>query len=422
MRRWCLGLMLSFAAIGLLMVGSSEKTVAQGNILEVFLSVGLNEQAAIDDALSAFDGPRVITNSTRDLAAVLTTAIEGGNPPDVAILPQPGLMVSLANDGSIVDIESMRSTLEADYASSWIDLGSVDGTLYGCFYGVSNKSLIWYNPKRFAENGYSVPSTWAELEALAAQIQADGGTPWSLAVESGGASGWPGTDWIEDIMLRTAGPDLYDQWVAGNLAFDSPEVRRAWEIFGSVATDDAALFGGTVGAATTFFGDVGIPLFTDPPGAFLAKQASFITSFFQDTNPTDAALVAGEDISFFPFPEIDAAGGTPVLGGGNVIVSFNNEPDTLALMAFLCGSDFQQATAASLGFLSANRGVDSSVLPSDLLRLNNEAIQAAEVVRFDASDLMPPEVGQGTFWTGVVDYITGENLNNILPAIDQSFP
>ncbi|HEY5596456.1 MAG TPA: ABC transporter substrate-binding protein, partial [Candidatus Bipolaricaulota bacterium] len=285
---------------------------------------------------------------------------------------------------------------------------------------VSNKSLVWYNPKQFAAKGYGVPSTWDEMTALAAQIRADGGTPWSLAVESGGASGWPGTDWIEDIMLRTAGPDLYDQWVAGTLDFSSPEVQRAWELFGEVATDNAMLYGGTTGAVTTFFGDVGIPLFTSPPGAFLAKQASFITDFFQNTNPTDQPLVAGEDFSFFPFPQIDAEWGTPVLGGGNVIVMFKDDADTRALMEFLCGPDFQQAVAASIGFLSANRRVDSSVLPNDLLRLNNAAIQAADVVRFDGSDLMRPEVGQGTFWTGVVDYITGGDLDAILTAIDNT--
>ena len=412
-------------AIGILFAfGPSNNLSAQsGPVLQVFMSVADAEQDAIDSALNSFEsatGNTVLTTATREIAPALTALIGANNPPNIAILPQPGLMVSLANSDDLADIEYMRSTVESDYASSWIDLGSVDGALYGCFFGVSNKSLVWYNPKQFAAKGYGVPSTWDEMTALAAQIRADGGTPWSLAVESGGASGWPGTDWIEDIMLRTAGPDLYDQWVAGTLDFSSPEVQRAWELFGEVATDNAMLYGGTTGAVTTFFGDVGIPLFTSPPGAFLAKQASFITDFFQNTNPTDQPLVAGEDFSFFPFPQIDAEWGTPVLGGGNVIVMFKDDADTRALMEFLCGPDFQQSVAASIGFLSANRRVDSSVLPNDLLRLNNAAIQAADVVRFDGSDLMRPEVGQGTFWTGVVDYITGGDLDAILTAIDNT--
>lgn len=427
MKRWFSFSIMLMTVIGLLItVGPAEKSSAQGaRALQVFMSVADAEQTAIDAALDSFEsatGITVVTTATRDLTPALTALVGANNPPAIAILPQPGLMVSLANSGDLENIESLRLTLENDFASSWIDLGSVDGTLYGCFFGVSNKSLVWYNPKQFAAKGYEVPATWDEMTALAAQISADGGTPWSLAVESGGASGWPGTDFIEDIVLRTAGPQKYDQWVAGELKFNSPEIRRAWELFGQVATDDAMLFGGTTGAVTTFFGDIGIPLFTDPAGAFLAKQASFITSFFENTNPTDTPLVPGEDFSFFPFPQIDAEFGTPVLGGGNVIVMFKSDSDTLALMEFLCGAEFQQSVAGSIGFLSANRGVDSSVLPNDLLRLNNEAIQAADVVRFDGSDLMPPEVGQGTFWTGVVDYITGEDLNTILSTIDSSYP
>ncbi len=353
---------------------------------------------------------------TRDLAAVLTTRVEAGNPPDLAILPNPGQMQEFAARGELVDLSTFldMDQLRKDYAQSWIDLGSYEGKLYGIFYKAANKSLVWYNPKAFAAKGYEIPTTWDELIALSDQIVADGGVPWCIGVESGAASGWPATDWIEDIMLRTAGPEVYDKWVAHEIPWTDPAIKRAWELFGQIVRNEEYVFGGTTGVLSINFGESPAPLFDDPPGCYMHRQASFITGFFPE------GLVAGEDYDFFPFPQIEPQWGVPALGAADIIVMFNDTPEARALMEYLVTPEAQEIWAAKGGFLSPNKRVSLDVYPDDLTRKIAAALAGAEVFRFDASDLMPAAVGAGTFWTGTLDYIGGTDLDTVLEAIEAS--
>jgi alpha-glucoside transport system substrate-binding protein len=353
---------------------------------------------------------------TRDLAAVLTTRVEAGNPPDLAILPNPGQMQEFAARGELVDLSTFldMEQLRKDYAQSWIDLGSYEGKLYGIFYKAANKSLVWYNPKAFAAKGYEIPTTWDELIALSDQIVADGGVPWCIGVESGAASGWPATDWIEDIMLRTAGPEVYDKWVAHEIPWTDPAIKRAWELFGQIVRNEEYVFGGTTGVLSINFGESPAPLFDDPPGCYMHRQASFITGFFPE------GVVAGEDYDFFPFPQIDPQWGVPALGAADIIVMFNDTPEARALMEYLVTPEAQEIWAAKGGFLSPNKRVSLDVYPDDLTRKIAAALAGAEVFRFDASDLMPAAVGAGTFWTGTLDYIGGTDLDTVLEAIEAS--
>ena len=350
---------------------------------------------------------------TRDLPAVLTTRVEAGNPPDLAILPNPGQMVELAKAGELVDISAFMDmdALKADYAQSWIDLASYDGKLYGIFYKAAIKSLVWYSPAAFEAGGYEVPTTWDELIALSDQIVADGGVPWCIGVESGAASGWPATDWIEDIMLRTAGPEVYDQWVAHEIPWTDPAVKTAWEYFGQIVTNEDYVYGGTTGVLTTNFGDSPAPIFDSPPGCYMHRQASFITGFFPEG-------VTEEDYAFFPFPSIDPAYGVPALGGADLIVMFNDTPGARQLMQYLATAEAQEIWSAYGDFLSPNKGVSLDVYPDATTRAMAEALTAAEVFRFDGSDLMPAAVGSGSFWTGTLDYIGGEDLDSVLEAIE----
>lgn len=353
---------------------------------------------------------------TRDLAAVLTTRTEAGNPPDLAILPNPGQLVELAAAGHLVDLTSFvdMAQLQSDYAQVWLDLASYEGTLYGIFYKAADKSLVWYNPGAFDAAGYEVPTTWGELIALSDQIVADGGVPWCAGFESEAASGWPATDWIEDIMLRTAGPDVYDQWVNHEIPWTDPAIKTAWETFGEIATNEDYLYGGTTGALTINFGDSPAPLFDDPPGCYMHRQASFITGFFPE------GVEAGVDYDFFPFPEIDPAYGTPALGAADVIVMLNDTPDARALMQYLVTGEAQEIWAGLGGFLSPSKSVDLDVYPDDMTRKIAEALVGAEVFRFDASDLMPAAVGAGSFWTGTLDYVGGEDVDSVLETIEAS--
>lgn len=380
---------------------------------------GGDELSAFQEVVFPFTeqtGIGMAFEGTRDLAAVLTTRVEAGNPPDLAILPNPGQMQEFASRGELIDLSSFldMGQLQQDYAQSWIDLGSYEGKLYGIFYKAANKSLVWYNPKAFEARGYEIPTNWDELVALSDQIVADGGTPWCIGVESGPASGWPATDWVEDIMLRTAGPEVYDQWVAHEIPWTDPAVKTAWEMFGQIARNEDYVFGGTTGVLSTNFGDAPLPLFDDPPGCYMHRQASFITGFFPD------GLEAGVDYDFFPFPEIDPMWGVPALGAADIIVMFNDTPNARALMEYLVTPAAQEIWAGKGGFLSPNKRVSLDTYPDELTRKIAKALTSAEVFRFDASDLMPAAVGAGTFWTGTLDYLGGTDLDSVLEAIETS--
>ena len=378
---------------------------------------GGDERVAFQDAVAPFTeqtGIGVAFEGTRDLAAVLTTRVEAGNPPDIAILPNPGQLYELAEAGHLVPLDSFLDVnqVAADYGQSWVDLASYDGHLYGIFYKVAIKSLVWYNPKAFEAAGYEVPTTWDELIALSDQIVADGGTPWCIGLESGPASGWPGTDWIEDIMLRTAGPDVYDQWVRHEIPWTDPAVKTAWETFGQIARNEDYVWGGTAGVLSTNFGDSPAPMFDEPPGCYMHRQASFITGFFPE------GLVAGEDYDFFPLPPIDPQWGTPALIAGDVVVMLNDTPEVRQFVEYLVGPEPQEIWAGLGGFISANKNVGLDAYPDDLTRKMAQAITTAEVARFDGSDLMPAAVGAGSFWTGVLDYVGGTDLDTVLEEIE----
>ena len=352
--------------------------------------------------------------STPDLNTVLLARVEAGNPPDLAILPQPGFLVDLAREGHLVPLDFIEmAQVQENYSQSWIDLGSHNDTLYGIWYKGALKSLVWYLPGKFESNGYTVPSTWEDMLALSDQMAADGNTPWCLGVESGVATGWVATDWIEDIMLRTTGPEIYDQWVNHEIPWTDDNVKRAFELFGQVARNEDYVWGGSTGVLSTFFGDSPVPLFEDPPGCFMHRQASFITSFFPEGTNLD-------EVSIFPVPEIDPQWGVPALGAGDVVVMLNDTPEARAFMEFLATPEAAETWAGAGGFISPNRGVDLSVYPDELTRIQAETLASADVFRFDGSDLMPAAIGAGTFWEQVVEYIAGENLDIVLQRIEDA--
>lgn len=350
----------------------------------------------------------------RDISTVLVTRVEGGNPPDVAAIPNPGQMEEFVKKDALV---SLGESIVEDHPKAFVDLASVDGDLYGIFLSADVKSLVWYNPKEFEKHGYEVPETWDGLIDLSDQIVADGGTPWCIGLESGPASGWPGTDWIEDIMLRTAGPDMYDAWVNHDIPWTDAVVYRAWEKFGSIIKNRDYVFGGTTGALTINFGDSVAGLFTDPPRCYMHRQATFIQSFIKDQNPD---LVAGEDYDVLVLPPIDKEHGNPLLGAGDLVSAFNDTPAAHKLMKFLASAEAQEVWVKELGKLAVNTNVSSDVYPDPITAKAAGILAEAETFRFDGSDLMPSAVGSGTFWTGIMDYVSGKELESVLKAIERS--
>ena len=371
------------------------------------------------EPFEAATGIKVEFAGTRDLRTILTTRVAAGNPPDVSAIPNPGQMHEFAEIGALVDLSEFMdvSKLQSEYAKTWIDLGSYGGKLYSIFISADLKSLVWYSPKAFADAGYQIPQSWDELIVLSDKIAAWGRSPWSIGLESGAASGWPGTDWIEDIMLRTAKPEIYDKWVNHQIPWTDSAVQRAWEIFGQIARNEKYVYGGPATALTANFGDAPNVLFTSPPRAYMHKQATFIKSFILNYDPN---LKPGEDFSFFPFPSIDREYGAPALGAADMFAVFNNTPEAQALMRYLATAGAQEIWVVQLGKLSANRRVNPSAYPDDLTREAAQILASAQTFRFDGSDLMPAAVGSGSFWSGILDYVGGEDLDSVLKRIEET--
>jgi alpha-glucoside transport system substrate-binding protein len=345
--------------------------------------------------------------------------VEAGDPPDSAPVPQPGLMKTFAQREKIFPLpDSVVEAIEGNFTPAWLELGSYEGDVYGVFHRVNAKSFVWYNKPAFEAAGYEVPTTWDELIELQEQIVADGGTPWSIGIESGAATGWAATDWMEDIMLRTAGPEVYDDWWQHNIPFNHPSVKAAAERMAEIWLDEKYVLGGPSSIATTNFGDAVKPLFTDPPQAWLHRQGNFITGFMQEDVQADLVNKVG----VFALPAIDPQWGTPVLGGGDQYIMFNDNPSVHLFLEFLTTWESASPWAKAGGSLFPHQDQDFDDYPNVIERNLAQILVNAEVFRFDASDLMPAEVGNGSFWTGMADLVTGVPLDTVLDEIEASWP
>jgi alpha-glucoside transport system substrate-binding protein len=290
---------------------------------------------------------------------------------------------------------------------------------YGVWQRFNGKSLVWYPKKAFDEAGYTIPQTWDELVKLTEDIAADGDPAWCIGIESGAATGWPATDWTEDMMLRTTSPENYDKWVKGELKFDSPEVKKAIETFATVWNNDAYVNGGKAKIVTTFFGDAPVPMFDDPAKCWLHRQGNFITSFF----PKEKNLQPGVDYDVFYFPPVDEAYGKPFLVAGDIMAAFNDRPEVRAVMQLFSTGAGVKGWLEAGGALGMQKDVQLDWYGDPIEKKIAGLASAATVVRFDASDLMPGAVGSGSFWKGMTDYFSGAaDLDTVLKEIDKAWP
>jgi len=350
--------------------------------------------------------------------------VEAGSPPHLAIFPQPGLASDLAGLGKLIPLgDKLEEFTLENYAAgqSWVDLGTYadaegNDDYFGFFYKVDLKSLVWYSPENFEDAGYEVPATMEDLIALSDQIVEDGATPWCIGLGSGDATGWPATDWIEDIMLRTQSPEVYDAWVSNELPFNAPEIVNAIEIFGSFAKNEAYVNGGVAAVGATDFRDSPKGLFTVPAQCFLHHQASFIPSFF----PEGTEL--GVDADFFYFPPFASQDlGNPVLGAGTLWALTEESDAARVLLDYLSTPLANEIWMAQSGLLSPHLGVNLEAYANDTLRGQGEILLGATTFRFDGSDLMPGAIGAGSFWTGMVDFVAGKSAQEVADAIQASW-
>jgi alpha-glucoside transport system substrate-binding protein len=391
-----------------------------GGTVSVLATWGGEEQQSFMAMVAPYQertGVQVRYEGTRDLNAVLTTRVQGNNPPDVAGLPGPGQMAQYARQNKLIDLSTVlnMTAMRNEYIQSWLDLGTVDGKLVGIFIKSALKGPIWYSAPNFQRNSYQIPTTWDQLTQLSQQIAGTGTTPWSIGLEAAAASGWPGTDWIEDILLRQAGPDAYNRWHMGQLKWTSPEVKRAWETWGAIVNDAKMTYGGRQYVLSTNFGDAANPVYTSPPRAYLHHQGSFITDFIVKANPN---LKPVQDFNFFMFPDISPQYSGAAVIAGDLFGMFRDTPQSRALMQWLVTAEAQSIWVKRGGALSANKAVTTATYPDEISKRLADTLSKAKSVHFDGSDLMPEQMNNA-FWRGILDYVSNPGqLDSILSRLD----
>ncbi|GGX58735.1 alpha-glucoside ABC transporter substrate-binding protein [Saccharospirillum salsuginis] len=385
------------------------------------------ENAIFEGIVSHFEeatGADVQYSGSDSFEQQIVIDLQAGSPPNLAIFPQPGLAADMASRDLLKPLSSdLKNKVMDAYAAgqSWVDLGTYENgsgndDFYGVFFRVDLKSLVWYSPDNFADYGYEVPETMEELIALSEQMVADGETPWCIGLGSGAATGWPATDWVEDIMLRLHEPDVYDKWVSHEIPFNDPRVVEAIETFGQFAKNDDYVQGGAQAVASTDFRDSPKGLFSVPADCFMHRQASFIPAFFPE------GTVIGEDADFFYFPAFESKDlGNPVLGAGTVVTMPKESEAARALMEYLTTPLAHEIWMANGGFLTPHTGVNNDLFANDTLRRQAEILQNADTFRFDGSDLMPGGIGAGAFWTGMVDFVSGDSAEEVAADIEQAW-
>lgn len=366
-------------------------------------------------------GITVTHSGTDEFEAQLRVNVQGGNPPDLAFVPQPGLITELVEGGSVLPAPDAVETLaNENFSEDWRSYTTIDGEFYGAPLGAFVKSYVWYSPADFEANGWAVPATWDEMIALSDTIAGTGIKPWCAGIASGDATGWPATDWVEDAMLRTAGPDVYDQWYQHEIPFNDPQVVEAFDLVGNILKNDTYVNGGIDGPesiATTAFEDAGLTILDGT--CALHRQAQFYaTNFPEGTN-----IAEDGDVFAFYLPPVDPAQGQPVLGSGEFVIAFADRPEVQAVQTYLATVEWANSRAALGGWASANLNADINGFENPIDRLSVELLQNPETVfRFDASDLMPGAVGAGSFWQEITEWITGQSTQETVDNIESSWP
>ncbi|WP_372728356.1 ABC transporter substrate-binding protein [Nocardioides sp.] len=385
---------------------------------------GGQEEAAFNEALQAFEdesGIDVEYTGDQDFATTVKARVNSGDAPDMALFPQPGGLLELSEDMTpledVIDVAAVQDTLIPGFLES----ATKDGTMYGAPMRMAVKSIVWYPKDAYLATGLSTePASIQELAEIADKLKSDTKAPWCMGWESDQATGWVGTDWLEEYVLRTAGPDVYDQWVAHEIPFNDPQIVKALDEFGKIAKTDGEVLGGVKGILNTGFADAMTPAFKNPPNCMLHRQGNFATGFY----PEDVQANLDDAVGTFVFPPFEGGyDGQPILGGGDLAAAFNgDDPDVQEVMEFLTSDEFGGEWAAAGGWLSPHATFDSSQYADETTRAIAELAASADVFRFDGSDLMPKEVGSGTFWTGMVDWLSGESSQKTLDAIEASWP
>jgi alpha-glucoside transport system substrate-binding protein len=395
-----------------------EEVSVSGTIVDA--EADLVAETLVD--FNACTGIDVTYQGSKEFEAQISVLAEAGNASDIAIVPQPGLFNRLAEAGFLKPAsEAVEANVDEFWSEDWKGYGTYDGEFLAAPLMASVKGYIWYSPAEFEENGYEVPTTLDELKSLSETIAEDSGrAPWCVGLGSGDATGWPGTDWIEDFVLRMSGPEVYDQWVTHEIPFNDPAIVEAFDAAGEYLKNPEMVNGGLGDVSTvisTEFGDGGLPILDGE--CSLHHQASFYEGFW----PEGTEVAPDGDVFAFLMPSAEADGEKAVTGGGELVVAFTEGEAVEATRAYLASDTWANARVALGGVISANKGLDPENASSAILKDSIEILQDPEsTFRFDGSDLMPGAVGTDSFWKGIVAWVGGQSTQETVDAIESSWP
>jgi alpha-glucoside transport system substrate-binding protein len=373
-------------------------------------------------AMAPLEDQGITVNISGDRSAEeqIGVQVSGGSAPDIFVFPQPGRVQEFIASGDLVPLrDDVADAVRENFPEDLWKLGEgPDGELYSVPNKADVKSLVWYSPTAFEDAGYEVPETHDELIALADQMVADDSTPFCIGIGSDAATGWPFTDWIEDYMLRLKGPDVYDQWVANEIPFDDPDVVEVGEFVMDIWSTEGYVFGGLQTVVSTPFADSGLGV--TEGNCMMHRQANF----FEAQWPSDVTVAEDGDVWAFYLPPVSEEFGNPVLSGGTLVSAFSDSDATMDALLHMASEEYVELRAnAQVGFLSPNTNVDPSVYPNAAASVFLEILNDADVVRFDASDLMPGAVGSGSFWSAAVDIVSGSaSVEEAFTEVQDSWP
>jgi alpha-glucoside transport system substrate-binding protein len=377
------------------------------------------EQDYIDAYQPLIDctGVEITWSGTDQFETEVNVRLEGGNAPDVMDFPQPGLLAANAKAGFLVPLpDDIVAHVKNDYIAGWDTFSTVDGQVYGVPGRSNVKSMVWYSPQMFADGGYEIPQSLDDLKALSDQIVTDGGIPWCIGAESGVATGWVLTDWMEDFMLRLQGEDVYDQWVNHEIPFNDPKVKEVADAVGAYVKNPDYLGGENMvkAIATTKFQDGGLPILSGD--CYMHRQANF----FNGSWPEGTNVAEDGDVWFFYLPS--NPGPKYMLTAGDIYSAGNDKPETMDVIRYTGSPEYSVAVSNSRLEPSPNKLVDTSANTDPYLKAVVDLQNSADVARFDASDLMPGAVGAGTLWTEITAWVIGGDTDTFVNNVEASWP
>ena len=410
--------------------GGDSSGDLKGKTVKISGGITGSEADALNKTFDQFTkdtGIKVVYTGDKSFEGNIVTKVSGGSAPDIGIVPQPGLLQSLIATGEVKKpSKTTEDNVDKYWSADWKKYGSSDGTFYAAPMLANVKGYVWYSPSEFKAWGVEIPKTWDELLTLTKTIQEKTGkAPWCAGFASDAASGWPGTDWVEDLVLRQSGADVYDQWVANKVKFTDPQIKDAFDAVGDILLNPKyvnAGFGDVKSINSTAFADVANKV-ADGTCA-LTHQASFLSSNFLTAKTKSGAtpkVAPDGDVYAFLLPGIKE-GDVSAEAGGEFVTAFSDDPAVVKVQEYMSTPDFANARVKLGGVISANNGADPSLASSQFLTDAMKTLQSKDTtVRFDASDLMPASVGSGSFWKGMVNWIDGRPTDQVLKDIQAGY-